>query len=162
MLRESHPLASVNDVFNAVFVRGNAVGDVMFYGRGAGSMPTGSSVAADIMEVARGIVYGGSGRISCTCFHEKPILPIGDVQTNYYVRTQTDDRPGVIAAIAGVFGDHGVSLESILQKQGNGDQAEIVWITHRTREGDLRAALKAMEQLPVVRRVANWIRVEEE
>ncbi len=162
MLPLSHPLASVNDVFNAVFVRGNAVGDVMFYGRGAGSLPTGSSVAADLMEVARGILHGGSGRIACTCFHEKPILPVEDVLTHYYVRIETEDRPGVIAAIAGAFAEHGVSLEKILQKQSDGEHAEIVWITHRTREGDLRGALQRIEQLPVVRGIRNWIRVEEE
>jgi len=161
MLPESHPLASVNDVFNAIHVQGNAVGEVMFYGRGAGAMPTGSSVVADLMETARGMLFGGSGRIACTCFTEKPILPIEDVETNYYVRIETDDRPRVLAAIANVFGEHGVSLESVLQKQGNGEEAEIVWITHRTREGDLRAALRAIEALPTVRRIGNWIRVEE-
>jgi homoserine dehydrogenase len=161
MLPLSHPLASVNDVFNAVFVRGNAVGDVMFFGRGAGSMPTGSSVAADLMEVARGIVVGGSGRVGWTSFAEKPAIPIEEIESNYYVRTETDDRPGVLAAIATVFGTHGVSLESVLQKQGNDEDAEIVWITHRTREGSLRAALREIEALPVVRRLANWIRVEE-
>ncbi|MGV3723976.1 MAG: homoserine dehydrogenase [Actinomycetota bacterium] len=161
MLPHSHPLAAVNDVFNAVFVRGNAVGEVMFFGRGAGSMPTGSSVAADILEAARGIVYGGSGRVSCTCFHNKPILPIEQITSSYYVRTETNDRPGVIAAIGTVFGNHGVSLGSVLQKHGDGERAEIVWITHETREGNLRAALAEIEALPVVRRVANWIRVEE-
>jgi homoserine dehydrogenase len=161
MLPLSHPLAAVNDVFNAVYVRGNAVGEVMFFGRGAGSMPTGSSVAADIMEVARGIVNGGSGRISCTCFRDRPILDVEEVETNYYVRTQTDDRPGVIAGIATVFGQRGVSLESVLQKQSHEDAAEIVWITHRTRERDLREALREIAALPTVRSVANWIRVEE-
>lgn len=161
MLPLSHPLASVNDVFNAVYVRGSAVGEVMFYGRGAGSMPTGSSVAADLMEVARGIAFGGSGRIACTCFHERPILPVEEIETNYYVRTETDDRPGVLASIATVFGNHGVSLESVLQKGSHEDAAEIVWITHRTKEGNLRRALADLDALPVVRRIANWIRVEE-
>ncbi len=161
MLPVRHPLASVNDVFNAVYVRGNAVGEVMFYGRGAGSMPTGSSVSADILEVARGILNGGSGRLGCTCFHQKPILAIEDVETNYYVRTETEDRPGVLAAVAKVFADHNVSLESMLQKHGDGSMAEIVWITHRTREGKMRQALADIETLPNVRRVANWIRVEE-
>lgn len=161
MLPLSHPLASVNDVFNAVHVTGNAVGGAMFYGRGAGSMPTGSSVAGDILEVARGMVFGGSGRVGCTCFYDKPVLPIEQVETNYYVRTETEDQPGVIAAIGTVFGNHGVSLESVLQKQGDGDTAEIVWITHRTGEGKMRAALQEIEALPVVRRIANWIRVEE-
>lgn len=161
MLPESHPLASVNDVFNAVFVRGNAVGDVMFYGRGAGSLPTGSSVAADLMEVARGIVFGGSGRVGCTCYEEKPILPIESIESNYYVRTETADRPGVLAAIATIFGQHNVSLEKILQKQADEQVAEIVWITHPTQEGNLRAALREIEALPVVRKISNCIRVEE-
>jgi homoserine dehydrogenase len=161
MLPHAHPLASVDDVFNAVHVHGSSVGDVMFYGRGAGSMPTGSSVAADLMEVARGIVSGGSGRVGCTCFTEKRILPIAEVESNYYLRVETDDRPGVLAAVATVFGEHNVSLESMLQKQGNGEVAEIVWITHRTREGNLRAALKAIQSLPVVRQTSSWIRVEE-
>jgi homoserine dehydrogenase len=161
MLPHSHPLASVNDVFNAVFVRGSAVGEVMFYGRGAGSMPTGSSVAADILEAARGIVFGGSGRIACTCFHSKPILPIEQARSSYYIRTVTQDRPGAIAAIGTVFGEHSVSLGSVLQKHADGETAEIVWITHQTQEGNLRAALQEIAALPVVRRVANWIRVEE-
>jgi homoserine dehydrogenase len=161
MLPFSHPLASVNDVFNAVFVRGNAVGEVMFFGRGAGSMPTGSSVAADILEAARGIIFGGSGRVGCTCFHSKPILPISDIKSSYYVRTETSDRPGVIAAIGTVFGNHGVSLGSVLQKHGDGERAEIVWITHATREGNFRAALVEIEALPVVNKIANWFRVEE-
>jgi homoserine dehydrogenase len=161
MLPLGHPLAAVNDVFNAVLVRGNAVGEVMFFGRGAGSLPTGSSVAGDILEVARGIVFGGTGRIGCTCFHDKPVLPIDRIESNFYVRTETDDRPGVLAAIAGVFGDHEVSLESMLQKRAEGGGAEIVWITHRTREGALRDALRQIEALPVVRRISNWIRVEE-
>lgn len=161
MLPATHPLASVNDVFNAIYVQGSAVGEVMFYGRGAGSMPTGSSVAADIMEAARGILHGGSGRIGYTWFAERRILDIEDIETNYYIRTETDDRPGVIAAIATVFGKHQVSLESVLQKQSKEDIAEIVWITHRTREGSLRAALDEIHALPVVRRISNWIRVEE-
>jgi homoserine dehydrogenase len=160
MLPVAHPLSAVNDVFNAVYVRGNAVGDVMFYGRGAGAMPTGSSVAADLMEVARGIVFGGSGRIACTCFHERRALPIEEVESRYYVRIRTDDRPGVFAKIAGAFGDHGVSLESVIQRQGDGEEAEIVWVTHITREGNLRDALKAIDALPVVRDIGNWIRVE--
>jgi homoserine dehydrogenase len=161
MLPHTHPLASVNDVYNAVYVHGSSVGEVMFFGRGAGSMPTGSSVAGDLMEVARGILQGGSGRIACTCFGHKSVLPIESVESNYYVRTQTDERPGVLASIATVFGNHGVSLESVLQKQGTDEEAEIVWITHRTSEGNLRSAVAEIEALPVVRSVPNWIRVEE-
>ena len=161
MVRHSHPLAAVNDVFNAVLVNGSSVGDVMFYGRGAGSLPTGSSVAADILEVARGIRFGGSGRLSCTCFKDQRVLPAGEIESNHYVRIRTDDRPGVIAAVSTVFGRHQVSLESILQKQGNGSEAEIVWITHRTQESRIRAALDEIAALEVVREIGSWIRVEE-
>jgi homoserine dehydrogenase len=151
----------VNDVFNAVYVRGNAVGEVMFYGRGAGSLPTGSSVTGDLLEVARGILKGGSARISQTHYAERPVVPIEAIESNYYVRTLTDDKPGVLASIATCFGNNGVSLESVLQKQGHDVSAEIVWITHRTSEGALRDALRDIEALPVVRKIANWIRVEE-
>ncbi|MBI3910033.1 MAG: homoserine dehydrogenase [Armatimonadetes bacterium] len=161
MLPVSHPLAAVSDVFNAIFVRGNAVGDAMFYGRGAGSLPTGSSVVADLMETARNIRFGATGRISCTCFENRPPLSMEEVQTKYYVRMTTADRPGVLAATAGVFGDHGVSIESMVQKAGAGTEAEIVWITHGTHEGDMRQALAKIERLPVVREIGNWIRVEE-
>lgn len=161
MLPQTHPLAGVNDVFNAVFVTAESAGELMFYGRGAGSLPTGSAVAADIVEAARGLVFGGSGRVACTCFAETPLVPVEQVRANYYIRTSTDDRPGVIAAIAAVFGRHGVSLESILQKASHEDEAEIVWITHETTEGVLRTALAEIEQLPVVRGVRGCIRVEE-
>jgi homoserine dehydrogenase len=161
MLPQSHPLASVNDVYNAIFVRGNAVGEVMFYGRGAGSMPTGSSVMGDLMETARNIRAGSTGRVACTCFHQAPVRDMQDVETNYYIRMQTADRPNVLASIAAVFGESDVSIESVVQKRGTGEAAEIVWVTHRTREGQLRKALQAIEQLPAVREISNWIRVEE-
>src|SRR5207248_2678792 len=141
MLPVSHPLASVNDVHNAIYVQGNAVGEVMFYGRGAGSMPTGSSVASDIMETARNIRFGATSRISCTCFEDLAAQDIGDVRTNYYIRLRTADRPKVLASIATLFGEHNVSIESVVQKRGTGNEAEIAWVTHETREGDLRQAL---------------------
>jgi homoserine dehydrogenase len=161
MLPSDHPLASVNDVFNAIWVRGNAVGEVMFYGRGAGSMPTGSAVAADLMEAARNIRFGSTGRISCTCFDDKPTRDLNTVETNYYIRMQASDRPNALASIAHVFGDFEVSIESVLQKRGTGEEAEIVWVTHRTPEGNVRRALDAIGQLPVIREISNWIRVEE-
>lgn len=160
MLPVNHPLASVNDVFNAVFITAESAGELMFYGRGAGALPTGSAVAADVVEAARGLAFGGSGRVACTCFGNAPLLPMEQVCANYYIRTSTADRPGVIAAIADVFGRHGVSLESILQKASHEHEAEIVWITHETPEGTLRAALAEVEQLPVVRSVESCIRVE--
>jgi homoserine dehydrogenase len=161
MLPADHPLASVNDVFNAIYVQGNAVGEVMFYGRGAGSMPTGSAVVADLMETARNLRFGSTGRVSCTCFDQKSIRDVNEIQSNYYVRMQAADRPKALASIAAVFGEFDVSIESVLQKRGTGEAAEIVWVTHRTREGQIRKALQAIEALPVVREISNWIRVEE-
>ena len=161
MLPSDHPLASVNDVFNAIYVQGSAVGEVMFYGRGAGMMPTGSAVVADLMDTARNIRFGATGRVSNTCFEEKPTQDITGICSNYYVRMQCHDRPKVLASVASVFGDFDVSIESVVQKRGTGETAEVVWVTHETTEGDIRKALGVVAQLPVVREISNWIRVEE-
>ncbi len=161
MLPSRHPLAAVNDVFNAIYVRGNAVGEVMFYGRGAGMMPTGSAVLADLMETARNLRCGATGRLSWNSFEEKPTQNITEVRSNYYVRMQCLDRAKVLASVASVFGDFDVSIESVVQKRGTGESAEVVWVTHQTTEGDIRKALGVVAQLPVVREISNWIRVEE-
>ena len=161
LLPLSHPLANVNGVMNAVLIRGDAVGEVMFYGPGAGSLPTGSAVVGDMIAVARNIVMGSTGRIGCTCFEQKRMLPIESVETKFYVRVLAADRPKALASIAGVFGDNDVSIESIVQRvQPDGD-AEIVWVTHKVREANLRAALETIKSLPAVQAVSNWIRVEE-
>lgn len=160
LLPTSHPLASVNDVFNAVLVRGDAVGDVMFYGRGAGPMPTGSAVAGDIMDVARNIKSRATGKIVCTCGVDKPILPMEQVRTRYYVRMLVADRPGVLAKIAGVLGDQDVSIASVVQKEAHAGDAEIVWVTHEAVEENMQRALKLIRELPVVRDVSSVIRVE--
>ncbi len=161
LLPFKHPLASVDDVFNAVLVKGDAVGDVMFYGRGAGSLPTGSAVVGDIVSVARNIVMGATGRIGCTCFEEKRMLPVESVESKFYVRLQAHDKPKVLASIAHVFGDHDVSIESVVQRQLPDGDAEIVWVTHKVRESNLQAALAGIGDLPAVGSVSNWIRVEE-
>jgi len=158
----THPLAAVNDEFNAIFVRGDAVGETMFFGRGAGEMPTGSAVAADVMDAARNILHGVSGMISCTCFENKPLKPVGLVECQYYVRLQVADRPGVLASIAYAFGDKEVSLATVLQKHTNGQNAEIVLITHRVQEQNLQDALRLVERLSSVNEVSNFIRVEGE
>jgi len=160
LLPLKHPLASVDDVFNAVLVRGDAVGEAMFYGRGAGSLPTGSAVVGDIVSVARNIVMGATGRIGCTCFAEKRMLPVEAVESKFYVRLQAHDKPKVLAAIAQVFGDHDVSIESVVQRQLPDGDAEIVWVTHKVRESNLRAALAGIGALSAVGAVSNWIRVE--
>ncbi|GAB4461118.1 MAG: homoserine dehydrogenase [Armatimonadaceae bacterium] len=163
LLPASHPLASVNGVFNAVLVRGDAVGEVMFYGPGAGSAPTGSAVVGDLVAIGRNILAGSTGRIGCTCFQTKTMRSSDDVQTKFYVRVLAADRPKVLASIAGIFGNHDVSIESVVQQahpDAEGD-AEIVWLTHRVREASLQAALEEIRNLPVVRSVSNCLRVVE-
>lgn len=161
-LPQSHPLAAVNDVFNAVFVEGSAVGRLMFYGRGAGAGPTGSAVAGDIIEIARNINRGATGRIPCTCFEERPVKPMDEVSTKHYMRMQVADRPGVLAKIATIFGKEKVSLASVVQKSGSGEGAEIVWVTHASVERAVRRSLERIAKLPEVNAVCNWVRVEEE
>lgn len=169
LLPNSHPLASVNGVYNAVLVRGDAVGQVMFYGPGAGSLPTGSAVVGDMVAIGRNILAGSTGRVGCTCFDAKTMHPIDTVETKFYVRVQAADRPKVLASIAGVFGDNDVSIESVVQQAHPADapcpegetDAEIVWVTHKVREANLQAALEAIRNLPVVRSVSNCIRVVE-
>jgi homoserine dehydrogenase len=156
-----HPIAAVNDVFNALFLHGDAVGDVMFYGRGAGSMPTGSAVAGDIVDIARNILSGSTGRIGCTCYHDTPVLPMDDVTTRYYIRMQVEDRPKVLASVASVLGDHQVSIASVVQRETLDGLAEIVWLTHPAVERNIKAALAEIQTLDPVRTVNNLIRVED-
>jgi homoserine dehydrogenase len=159
----AHPLASVHGVFNAVFVQGDPVGDLMFYGRGAGSGPTGSAVVGDIIDCARNINRNASGRVPCRCYQTLPIQPISEVETRYYIRTCVKDQPGVIGKMATIFGDHGVSLTSVFQPQHETpttELAEIVWITHRVKEARVQAALSTLATLDVVTEIANVIRVE--
>ncbi len=162
LLPADHPLSAVNGPFNAIFVRGSSVGEVMFYGQGAGSMPTGSAVVGDIIDVARNIRAGSTGRLACTCFEEKQALPIEELMTRYYLRLQVADRPGVLAAIATVFGEEGVSLASVLQMTASGEAAEIVLLTHTTQERNLRRSLARFENLPEVHQISACIRAEGE
>lgn len=157
----THPLAAVNDVFNAILVRGNFVGDIMLYGRGAGQKPTASAVVGDIIEVARNAVHRDTGRISCTCFEQKRVKPMEEIFCKYYIRLLVKDRPGVLAGVAGVFGNLSVSLASVIQKRTEGDMAEIVMVTHRVQEANLRDALKILEGMSIVGEIRNVIRVED-
>jgi homoserine dehydrogenase len=157
----SHPLANVNNVYNGIYVKGDFVQDVMFYGRGAGSHPTGSAVAGDVIDIARNINYGSNGKISCTCFDKREIHDINEVVTRYYIRLLVSDKPKVLAAIASIFGDNNVSIALMNQKNVQGDKAEIVMVTHDVVEIDFRNAIEQIAKLPVVAAVCNWIRVEE-
>ncbi|MCX7781881.1 MAG: homoserine dehydrogenase [Negativicutes bacterium] len=158
----SHPLAAVNDVFNAIYVKGDAVGEAMFYGRGAGEMPTASAVTADIIDVARDIRHGVSSRILCTCYEDKAITSVDKTESPYYLRLLVEDKPGVLAAIASAFGAQQVSLHSVIQKRKVGGFAEIVLITYRVSHANLKLAVKILEGMSVVSKVSSVIRVEAE
>ncbi|BEU87652.1 homoserine dehydrogenase [Selenomonas sp. TAMA-11512] len=161
-LPKAHPLASVNDVFNAIFVRGNAIGEAMFYGRGAGSLPTASSVVADIVEVARDICADVFGRHTRIRTEAKKLCPLAETKSSYYVRLLVSDQPGVLGAIATAFGEQGVSLKSVIQTRREKDRAEIVAVTHCVRHAKLQAAAGVLQSLPVVTEIRSMIRVENE
>lgn len=162
MIPLAHPLAKVSGVYNAIYVTGDAVGETMFFGEGAGSLPAASAVVGDLIEVARHIRSGCLGLVGCTCNEQLELRDIADLETGYFIRFAVADRPGVLAAVASRFGEHGVSIASVIQKRvcESGD-AEIVYVTHRASEGAVRAALRDIAQLDVVSEVAAVIRVEE-
>lgn len=161
-IASSHPLAAVNDVFNAVFIKGDAVGEAMFYGRGAGQMPTASAVTADIIDVARDIHHNVSSRILCTCYEQKMLKSVDQTETPFFIRLLVEDKPGVLAAIAGAFGAQQVSLNSVIQKRKVDSCAEIVLITYKVSTANLRLAITSLSGMSVVREVQSVIRVEEE
>jgi homoserine dehydrogenase len=161
MIPRSHPLASVNGVYNAIYVTGDAVGETMFFGEGAGSLPAASAVVGDVIEVARHIRSGCLNLVGCTCNEQLEVRDISALETGYFIRFAVADRPGVLAAVASKFGDHGVSIASVIQKRvcESGD-AEIVYVTHLAAEGAVRAALAEIAGLDVVTEVSSVIRVE--
>ncbi|MGI5922154.1 MAG: homoserine dehydrogenase [Syntrophomonadaceae bacterium] len=156
----NHPLASVNDVFNAVFIKGDAVGEIMHYGRGAGQMPTASAVVGDIIEIGRNIMHNISARIGCTCYREKPILKISELEAKFYIRMTVTDRPGVLAGISGVFGNNDVSIATVVQKSSEKDMAQLIMITHCVKEKHLRDALAVLDGMSIVKEINNVIRLE--
>jgi homoserine dehydrogenase len=158
MIPTAHPLASVRDAFNAVFVEGDSVGELMFYGRGAGGDPTATAAVGDLVSVARNLLAGARG-VGCTCFHERTIRPMGETSGQYYILLRVEDRPGVLAEIASVFGRNEVSIKSVWQ-EGTGRDAQLVFITHRAREGAFQDAVTALRDLPGVEEVRSILRVE--
>ncbi|NMB24133.1 MAG: homoserine dehydrogenase [Firmicutes bacterium] len=159
-LPKEHPLASVNGVFNGIFVRGDAVGELMFYGRGAGDLPTGSAIIADIVDVLRNRRRDSHHRVE-TLWTHIPVKPMDDVGTRYYVRLHAQDKPGVLAQVAASFGAEGVSIESMIQQGRGQDQpVPIVFITHEVEERQMQASLKRIATLPSIKDIANVIRVE--
>ncbi len=162
LISQSHPMAAVNDVFNAVFIHGDAVDDVMFYGRGAGRFPTASACMGDVVDIMRNIQCGCTGRIGCSCYRQLPIKPMVETEQKYFFRLRCVDRPGVLAAISSVMGRMGVSIKQMVQKPTESDIiAELVLITDSVKEASFLKALEEIKGLDVVYEVASWIRVHE-
>jgi homoserine dehydrogenase len=157
MVPANHPLASVRGSFNAVFIQGDTVGDLMLYGRGAGGGPTAVAVLGDLIDAAKNLHSGARGATLGTLARKK-ILPIDDVQSQYYLTLDVADQPGVLAAIAGVFGKHGVSIQSMQQK-GEASEAHLIFVTHLAREADMNATIHEVRELEVVRTVGSVVRV---
>jgi homoserine dehydrogenase len=156
MLPSTHPLASVRGAFNAVFVEGEAAGELMLYGRGAGGKPTASAVLGDLIDAAHHLRAGTPARF---VHRIRPrIRPADDLCSAWYLNIDVVDRPGVLAGVAGVFGDNGVSIRS-MEQVGLGDEARLIFLTHSAREGDVNRTLEGLRKLPVVDRVNGRLRV---
>jgi homoserine dehydrogenase len=151
-----HPLASVRDSFNAVFIEGAAVGDLMLYGRGAGGLPTASAVLGDVIDAASNLRRGTHASIGT--FGRARIRPIDDLVTAYYLSLDVADRPGVLARVAEVFARHNVSIRS-MEQEGLGTEARLIFITHAATERDVQATLHDLRELDVVDRVGTVLRV---
>lgn len=158
MIGKDHPLASVRDSFNAVFIHGDAVDDAMFYGRGAGEMPTASAVVGDVIDAARDLAYGCTGRISCTCYRQIPVKDFGEVENKFFLRMQVENRPGVLAQIACVFGEHNVSIARVVQKNARKDQAELVIVTEKVKEKHMKNALGELGGMDSISEISSVIR----
>ena len=160
MIPKTHPLASVGDAFNAVFVEADAAGQLMFYGRGAGGAPSASAVLGDLVAVARNKISGVRSA-SESNYADVPIRPMGDVPTRYHVSLDVADKAGVLAAVANVFAEHDVSIATVRQS-GRGESAQLVIVTHTAPDAALRATVEDLRTLPIVRSVASVLRVEGE
>ena len=163
MLPVDHPLASVNGVFNAIYVVGDFVGETMFFGEGAGAGAAASAVMGDVLEVARHIQQGVGPIVGCTCTDTLPHVPLDDLKSKYYIRFHVADRSGVLAAMAGVFARHNVSVHSVIQRGqlDGGSSVELVYITHTAREKSVRDVLKEIAELDdILKEEPSVIRVE--
>jgi homoserine dehydrogenase len=156
MVPMNHPLASVRDSYNAVFVEGDAVGQLMFYGRGAGGFPTASAVLGDVIDAAVNLQKKTFGSIGS--FKRVPVMPIDETSSQYLIGLDVEDKPGVLHAITGVFANHGVSIRAA-EQEGIDDDARLVFITHRAREADVQACVSEFRKSPAVRRASGLIRV---
>ncbi len=156
MIPGTHPLASVRDSFNAVFVEGGAAGELMFYGRGAGGRPTASAVLGDVIDAAANHVKGTAASIGH--LGRARIQPIDELESAYYLNLEVIDEPGVLATVASIFGEHKVSIRS-MEQEGLGEEARLIFITHEAVERDVRATLQVLRSLDSVRQVGSMLRV---
>lgn len=159
MIPSTHPLANVNDSFNAVFVHGDAVDDAMFQGRGAGEFPTASAVVGDLISVARDMQYDCCGRIGCSCYKNLSMKPAGEARHKYFLRLIVEDRTGILAGVAGVLGNNGVSINQVIQKPAVDGVAELVVITDKVETRHLNDAMMIFGEMSMIREVASVIRV---
>jgi homoserine dehydrogenase len=167
MIPSDHLLATVGGANNAIYVKGDFIGSALFYGQGAGMYPTASAVVSDVIEIARNLRGGGVGRIPPSGFflhdpaERAAVSPFTDVRSEYYLRFQVVDKPGVLSKIAGALGAHSISISSVIQKGRKEESAvPIVIVTHHARESDMRAALTETDRLPVVLDRTRMIRIE--
>ncbi|MCF0083087.1 homoserine dehydrogenase [Streptomyces lomondensis] len=160
MIPLSHPLASVRGAYNAVFVESDAAGQLMFYGPGAGGSPTASAVLGDLVAVCRNRLSGSTGPGE-SAYAALPVSPMGDVVTRYHISLDVADKPGVLAQVATVFAEHGVSIDTVRQ-QGKDGEASLVVVTHRASDAALTGTVEALRKLDTVRGVASIMRVEGE
>ncbi|OQX22417.1 MAG: homoserine dehydrogenase [Desulfobacteraceae bacterium IS3] len=161
-------LSNVNANLNAVMISGDAVGNMLLYGYGAGMMPTASAVIGDIVDIARNILFGTAGRIPLFSYQPEsirkiPVMPMDEISTHYYIRFSAADRPGVLSKIAGILGNYSISIESVNQKGRKiGGFVPIVMLTHRAREADVKKALSEISVLDIVGNKPALIRIEDE
>jgi homoserine dehydrogenase len=164
MIRASSPLAAVSGVFNAVFITGDSVGDLMFYGRGAGQMPTASAVVSDTVEIASRLANGIPAlHLDLPELGEPalPLRPMESIRSAYYLRVMAADRPGVLSQVAGVLGRNDISIVSVIQKgRATAEAVPVVMMSHEANERDMRTALAEIDRLPVVAARTTMIRVE--
>jgi len=158
MLHKSHPLASVRDAYNAVFVEAESAGSLMFYGRGAGGAPTASAILGDVVAVARHIALNSVGQRE-TDYADRDIAPIETTKTKFLIRLEVADKAGVLAAIATTFANHGVSIQTVNQAGRNSD-AEVTIVTHLATEGELKATVASLNAMDMVNKISSVIRVE--
>jgi homoserine dehydrogenase len=166
MIPADSPVAQVEGVYNAIQLVGDAVSDVVLYGQGAGSMPTGSAVVSDVIAIARNLVKSACGRVPPASFqreHRRPmrIRPMEEISSLYYMRFMVLDRPGVLSQIAGVLGQHGISLSSVLQQgRKDGQTVPVVIMTHTATEREVQASLREIDRMPFISEPTTLIRVE--